>query len=209
MKPTRRPPAHRGAHRSVTPARRAGASRTIIDLSRVTSPHAGGATHLVVTRNGTLHGICGCFVTTLADGVVIGNVPGDSSTTNFAQAFFPLESPVDVVVGDQISMRIETHDGLATRWQVEVTRAGRSIARADHSTLLAEELSKETLRKQSEDYRPTLKALGAIERDLLERFDGTHSAAELESWLVARAAPVLPSPREAAAFLKQTIERFG
>ena len=88
-------------------------------------------------------------------------------------------------------------------------RLEKSIARADHSTLLAEELSKETLSKQSEDYRPTLKALGAIERDLLDRFDGTHSAAELESWLVARAGPVLASPREAAAFLKQTIERFG
>jgi hypothetical protein len=162
-----------------------------------------------VTRDGTLHGICGCFVTTLADGVVIGNVPGDSSTTNFAQAFFPLESPVDVVVGDQLSMRIETHDGLASRWQVEVMRAGQSIARFDHSTLQTEALSMTALRRQAADYRPTLTALGAMERDLLDRFDGRHSASELESWLVARAAPVLPSPLEAAAFLKQTIERFG
>jgi len=185
------------------------ATLTTIDLHHVTSLHTGGETQVVVTRDGTFHGVCGCFVTTLADEVLMGNVPGDSGTTNFAQAFFPLESPVPVLGGDRIGIRIETHDGLAARWQVEVTRAGRSIARADHSTLLAEELSKETLSKQSEDYRPRLKALGAIERDLLERFDGTHSAAELESWLVARAGPVLPSPREAAAFLKQTIERFG
>ena len=184
-------------------------SLTTIDLSCVTSPHAGGATHSVVTRNGTLHGICGCFVTTLADGVVIGNVPGDSSTTNFAQAFFPLESPVDVVVGDQLSMRIETHDGLATRWQVEVMRAGQSIARFDHSTLQTEALSMTALRKQAADYRPTLTALGAMERDLLDRFDGNHTASELESWLTARSGPVLPSAREAVAFLKQTIERCG
>jgi precorrin-6B methylase 2 len=180
-----------------------------IDLHRVASFHAGGETQVVVTRDGTLHGLCGCFVTTLADGVLMGNVPGDSGTTNFAQAFFPLESPVPVRVGDRIAIRIETHDGIAARWQVEVTRADRSIARADHSTLLAEEFSKETLRKQAADYRPTLTALGAMERDLLDRFDGTHSAAQLESWLVARSAPVLPSPREAAAFLKQTIERCG
>lgn len=180
-----------------------------IDLHRVTSLHAGGETHVVVTRDGTLHGVCGCFVTTLADDVLMGNVPGDSGTTNFAQAFFPLEWPVPVLSGDRIAIRIETHDGLAARWQVEVTRARQSIARADHSTLLAEEFSTEMLSRQSDHYRPTLKPLGVIERDLLERFDGTHSAAELESWLVTRAASVLPSPREAAAFLKSAIERYG
>ena len=43
-----------------------------------------------------------------------------------------------------------------------------------------------SLRKQADDYRPTLTPLGALERDLLDRFDGTHSAAELESWLAIR-----------------------
>ena len=88
----------------------------------------------------------------------MGNVPGESGTTNFAHAYFPIESPVAV--------------------------------RAD-------------------DYRPTLTPIGALERDLLDRFDGTHSAAELESWLAIRSQSVLPSAREAAAFLKQTIERCG
>jgi protein arginine N-methyltransferase 1 len=185
------------------------ASLATIDLHRVTSLHAGGETDGVVTRDGTLHGVCGCFITTLADGVLMGNVPGESGTTNFAQAFFPLESPVPVLSGDRIVIRIETHDGLAARWQVEVTRAGQSIARADQSTLLAEEFTKEMLTKQASTYRPALTPLGALERDLLDRFDGTHSAAELESWLTARTEPVLPSRREAAAFLKQTIERYG
>jgi hypothetical protein len=65
------------------------------------------------------------------------------------------------------------------------------------------------LRKHADDYRPALTPLGALERDLLDRFDGTHSAAELESWLASRARSVLPSAGEAAAFLKQTIERCG
>ena len=80
------------------------------------------AAHVDVTRDGTLHGVCGCFVTTLADGVLMGNVPGESGTTNFAQAFFPIESPVAVRAGDHVAIRLETHDGLAARWQVEVTR---------------------------------------------------------------------------------------
>jgi type I protein arginine methyltransferase len=180
-----------------------------IDLMRVSEPHTGGAVSCEVTRDGTMHGICGCFVTTLADGIRMGNVPGDSGTTNFAHAYFPIESPVSVRAADRIAIRLDNHDGTAVRWQVDVTRDGRSVARFDHSTLHAKGLSIQSLRKQAGDYRPTLTPLGTIERDLLDRFDGTRSAAELESWLATRSSSVLPSAEEAAAFLKQTIERCG
>jgi hypothetical protein len=156
-----------------------------------------------------MHGVCGCFVTTLTDGIDIGNVPGDSGTTNFAQAFFPIESPVTVRTGDRVAIQLETHDGTAVRWQVEVRRGVESLARFDHSTLLSTSLSMQALRKQSDDYRPLLTPRGAVERDLLARFDGSHSAAELESWLTTRSSSVFPSAGGAAAFLKQTIERCG
>jgi protein arginine N-methyltransferase 1 len=185
------------------------ASLASIDLMRLTQLHVGGTSCSEVRREGTLHGMCGCFVTTLTDGVVMGNVPGESGTTNFAQTFFPIESPVAVRAGDRIATRLETHDNAAARWQVEVTRAGTVVARFEHSTLHARSLSVQALRKQADNYRPALTDVGAVERELLDRFDGTHSAAELESWLTSRAAAVLPSAREAAAFLKQTIERCG
>jgi len=180
-----------------------------IDLMRVSEPHTGGAVSCEVTRDGTMHGICGCFVTTLADGIRMGNVPGDSGTTNFAHAYFPIESPVNVRATDRVAIRLDNHDGIATRWQVDVTRNDRSVARFDHSTLHAETLSVENFRKHAADYHPALTALGTLERDLLDRFDGTHSAAQLESWLATRSSSVLPSAGEAAAFLKQTIERCG
>lgn len=185
------------------------AALAAIDLMRVTQLHSGGTASGEVTRAGVLHGICGCFVATLADGVQIGNVPGDSGATNFAQAYFPVESPVAVQAGDRVTIRLETHDATAARWQVDVTRAGQSLARFDHSTLHGAGLSVHKLRKQADDYRPALTPLGAVERDLLERFDGTHSAAQLESWLAVRSRSVLPSAHEAAVFLKQTIDRYG
>jgi type I protein arginine methyltransferase len=185
------------------------AALATLDLMRVTQLHTGGAASCEVMRDGLLHGICGCFVTTLSEGVQMGNVPGDAATTNFAQAYFPIESPVTVRAGDRVTIRLETHDATAARWQVDVTRNGHSIARFDHSTLHAAGLSMHKLRKHADDYRPALTPLGAIERELLERFDGTHSTAELESWLATRAGSVLPSAQEASAFLKQTIGRCG
>jgi hypothetical protein len=203
--------AHRPTAARFEPSHLLSAPQTLgtIDLMHTTSCHAGGATTFEIVRDGTLHGVCGCFVTTLADDISMGNVPGDSGTTNFAQAFFPVASPVAVIAGDHVAIHLETHDSLAARWQVEVTRLGQSIARFDHSTLQAEALSMQALRKQSSDYRPSLTALGAVEHDLLDRFDGTHSAGELASWLTDRWASVLPSSREAAVFLKAAIERYG
>ena len=185
------------------------ATLATVDLIRVATPHSGGASSCEIRRDGTMHGLCGCFITTLADDIVMGNVPGESGTSNFAHAYFPIEAPVAVRAADRIDIRLDTHDGTAARWQVDVTRSGRSIARFDHATLRAKGWSKQSLRKQADDYRPTLTPLGKMERELLDRFDGTRSAAELESWLAFRSKSVLPSAREAAAFLKQTIERCG
>lgn len=181
-----------------------------IDLASVHGVHAGGAASVRATRAGTLHGICGSFITTLAEGTVMGNVPGDAGTTNFAQAFFPVDAPVHVGDGDALSMRIDTHDGAATRWRVEVTPAGDGPSvQFDHSTLRSEVFPAGGLHKQARDYRPALTPWGAMEHALLGRFDGTCPAADLEDWLNERFGQTLPSRREAAAFLKAMIERCG
>jgi len=186
------------------------AELTVVDLERATDPHAGGVVRAVALRDGTMHGVCGCFATTLADGVTMSNVPGDGGTTNFAQAFFPLDAPVPVVRGDTISMGIEGYDGQVMRWRVDIARPGQPPhARFEHSSFAATLLSMKTLRKHADDYRPALTRWGAMERALLERFDGTSPAADLRSWLREHFGDQLPSQREAESFLKSTIERCG
>jgi predicted RNA methylase len=181
-----------------------------IVLATVSDLHVGGTATIAATRGGTMHGVCGCFITTLADGIEIGNVPGSSETTNFAQAFFPIATPQRIDEGDRVSIHIDTFDGAQTRWQVTIApRSGAGITRFDHSTFHAAALSGEDLRKRAADYRPHLTSRGMMERDLLGRFDGTASSAELERWLLDRFGDRLPSAREAAAFLKSTIDRCG
>lgn len=108
----------------------------VIDFRHATSLYFCGSTTTTITRDGLAHGLCGCFVTTLADDICMGNVPGDSGRTNFAQAFFPLEQPVMVAAGDVVSIRIENYDGHVFRWRVAFSRAGLApYAQFDHSTL--------------------------------------------------------------------------
>ena len=108
----------------------------VIDFRHASSLYFCGSTTTTITRDGLTHGLCGCFVTTLADDICMGNVPGDSGRTNFAQAFFPLEQPVTVAAGDVVSIRIENYDGHVFRWRVAFARAGLApYAQFDHSTL--------------------------------------------------------------------------
>jgi hypothetical protein len=181
-----------------------------LDLADVTAPYASGRLTAHASRDGTLHGVCGCFVTTLVDGVTMSNAPGDSATTNFAQAFFPLSEPAGVSRGDRISIEIATRDGHVVRWRVEVERPGdQPLTRFDHSTFGGLLLSQEALRRLADTYRPVLTRRGAMERALLDRFDGSASSSELRRWLLERYRELLPSEEEAAALLKSTIERCG
>ena len=181
-----------------------------IDLTTAHELHHGGETQVTTTRTGTLHGVCGCFLTTLADDVAIGNVPGDERTTNFAQAFFPIDTPHAIGRGDAIAIQIDAYDGAQHRWQVTIApRDPDARVRFDHSTFLAAPVRPEDLQKRASDYRPRLTARGAMEHELLGKFDGATSAADLERWLLTRFGDQLPSAREAAAFLKATIDRVG
>jgi protein arginine N-methyltransferase 1 len=181
-----------------------------LDLEHLSHLYAGGAIEVAAERDGTMHGVCGSFVTTLADGVVMGNGPGDSGTTNFAQAFFPLGSPVGISKGDLIAIAVDHHDGHVVRWRISIRRPGDPArAQFDHSSFAAARLSTGTLRKQAPDYRPTLTRRGSMERALLDRFDGTSAVEELQAWLCDRFGELLPSNREAVTFLRSTIERCG
>jgi predicted RNA methylase len=180
-----------------------------IDLATAESLSVMGAARMGVSRAATLHGLCGCFMTTLAEGVVMGNVPGDSQTTNFAHAFFPIEAPHALGGADEVTIRMETYDSSELRWRIGITSADQ-IRRVhfDHATFLSRPIRADR-NKGTSAYRPVLTVRGTMEQALLAKFDGGSSTEELERWLFERFAEQLPSPSEAAAFLKATIERCG
>jgi protein arginine N-methyltransferase 1 len=54
-----------------------------IDLYRAQSAFVSGRLTCVARRPGRIHGVCGSFVATLAEGITIGNRPEDISTTRY------------------------------------------------------------------------------------------------------------------------------
>jgi len=162
-----------------------------------------------VERAGALHGVCGGIVTTLADRVELSNLPGDPGTSNFAHAFLPIESPVAVAAGDRVDIQLDLYDGDELRWHVAITAVGsQATRRFTHSTFLSRTLSPDVLRKRDPGYRPVLGSRSRLERDLLNRIDGTRTVAELEAWLGSEASAEVTA-RSLSALLTATIARCG
>jgi protein arginine N-methyltransferase 1 len=178
-----------------------------VDFARATSLHLAGRVRVAAVRAGTLHGVCGGIVTTLADRIEISNLPGDQGTSNFAHAFLPIEAPVAVSAGDDIEIQIDSYDGDELRWIVTVTAAASGATRRfTHATFLSRTLSRESLRKRDPQYRPALGVRSRMERDLLNQIDGTRTVGEIEQWLLAHGEEAL-TPRRLAELLAATIER--
>jgi protein arginine N-methyltransferase 1 len=181
----------------------------VVDFGAATGLHLHGRAGLTVARGGTMHGVCGGLMTTLADGVHLGNLPGDQGTSNFAHAFLPLESPVTVAAGDRVDIQIDTYDGDELRWIVTITAAASGATRHfTHATFLSRTLSREALQARDPQYRPSLNTRSRIERDLLNQIDGARTVGELEEWLLAHGGRDT-TPRALAALLAATIERCG
>ena len=85
------------------------------DLLLATSSDARGDAVFTAARDGMLHGFGAWFTATLAPGIALSNEHGGA--THWQQAFFPIESPVPIRSGDEISLALETHDGRAWRWR--------------------------------------------------------------------------------------------
>jgi SAM-dependent methyltransferase len=121
-----------------------------VDVAGVTAAALSGEVCLTVRRTGTMHGLCGWFTSALSDEVALTNRPG-ATTTNYAQAFFPVERPIPLSPGDRVTARVTSYDNLDWRWQIVVERPHQGsverIARFDHSTFLGFPLSAASIRE--------------------------------------------------------------
>lgn len=85
------------------------------DLSTIETADAGGSVTFTTSRDGVLHGFGGWFRATLAEGVELSNAA--VGATHWQQSFLPLETPVSVARGDEITLALQTHDGHSWRWR--------------------------------------------------------------------------------------------
>ena len=150
----------------------------VVDYRSVEKPRLDGQVSMAIERAGTLHGLYAWFDGETADGVGFSNAP-DLKELVYGRAFFPLERPVEVAVGDLISVRfsaIRVGGEFIFRWNTDVsTPGGGAKARFRQSSFNARPVKPSDLRKSAADFAPRLGAQGQIDRVILEAMSSSRT----------------------------------
>lgn len=164
------------------------------------------AVRLQVSEAGRLDGLCGWFAAQLAPGIMITNAPGAGGRINRRVTLLPLDPPVDVVAGDEVSIRLMIRpDEDQIAWQVEVTRSAVFVRRYRNSSFQGLLVPDETRQGADPGRRPRLTSLGEAQRTVLSLCDGTASLADIERTVLERHGAVLRDAVQAAVFVQDVI----
>ncbi len=148
-----------------------------LDYSTITKSGARATMSWSVAKAGTAHGLYLWFDAELADGVCFSNAPGMPELI-YGRAFFPWTLPVDLVVGDKVSVNLEASlvgADYVWRWDSSVIEEGdpeRIKASYNQSTFYGVARSLKNLKRQSNEYLPNLNENGQVTQYILSMMDG-------------------------------------
>jgi len=179
----------------------------LIDLAQVVDEPMSFTASLTAARDGILDGIGGWFVADLGAGVTMTNAPGDPDRIDRRNVVFPIDPPVDVQSGDDItvSMRIRPSD-LLVRWVVAVRNG---TYRSSHSTLMGMLLTREEMRRTNPHFVPSLTARGEARKTVLALCDGAHTLDCIEREVFGRHRNLFRDYNEAQVFVAEVVTRYS
>lgn len=136
----------------------------------------------VMDRPGTAHGLAMWFDGDLGNGRGFSNAP-DEQPLVYAQAFFPLQSPVELVVGDRIALTVRANlvgGDYIWSWDTLVTSAaGKVKANLRQSTFYGSPLSPALLKFHQPNYVPTPSSASEVEMVCLGLIDGKRTLGDI------------------------------
>jgi Ribosomal protein L11 methyltransferase (PrmA)/Arginine methyltransferase oligomerization subdomain len=162
-----------------------------LDYRVIEQPNASGELDWTVDRAGTAHGLLVWFDAELAEGIDFSNAP-DQPALVYGRLFFPLQSPIDLMVGDRVNVRISANlvgDDYVWRWGTKVFSAAapeRARVNFQQSTFFGEALALDRLRQREAGHIPRLDEAGDIDRFIIAQIDGQTSLGTLADRLLAR-----------------------
>jgi SAM-dependent methyltransferase len=184
---------------------------TVFDLDQVCSASIALETELQIARAGLLHGLGGWFAAQLSTSAVLTNSPLVEQSLDRATAFFPLEQPVPVTVGDRVAVAMRLmpeEDGVD--WQVRVIGAnGESRAVFAQSSARGELASREERALLASGYTPRLGRHAEARRLVLNLCDGVATVEQIEREVAGRHPEIFRSPGAARRFVADTLREYA
>jgi protein arginine N-methyltransferase 1 len=171
---------------------------------------ARGASRFVVTRAGTMHGVGAWFVAQLSPSVRMTNRPGAPDRIQRRNAFLPLEQPVAVIAGDEVTIALTIRPiDFVVSWSVTVRRDEVVLADFRQSTLRGMLIAREDLVSYRQGSRPVLNRWAAARASTLELCDGQRELGEIERLVYERHPALFTSALQAQVFVAEVVSRYA
>jgi protein arginine N-methyltransferase 1 len=183
----------------------------VLDYRTIEHPNVSGRFETSALRDGTAHGVCVWFDTTLAEGVGFSNAPGQP-TLIYGRVFFPLPQPVPIRLGDPVSIAFDA--ALVTgdyvyRWRTRIGAEGAPRAVFDQSTLNGVPLSRSLLERSSSRFAPQLSDEGETVSIALGLMDGALSIEDIARVVRERLGDPAGTPAEVLALVTRLSQKYG
>ena len=173
-----------------------------LDFYTATSASCDARVTFRCKKDGLMHGWLGWFDMRLGNSWL--STSPSAERTHWSQVFFPLEYPIDVKSGEQVSLKLSRPEGGEWSW-----RTKSEEVEYRQSTFLSCPRSLDEMKKHSIRQSPTLDAVGSSARFVLSQFDGAASVEEIALRLLEQSGSNFESEQEAIRFVKQMVEKFA
>lgn len=161
----------------------------VVNYMTVETANLDGELAWTIERAGTMHGYYVWFDGELADGVGYSNAP-ELPELVYGRAFFPLEQPVDVIMGDRIEARLATRlvkGEHIYRWDTRISDAdGNAKASFKQSSLRSTPLNLKDLQRTTPGHVATLNVDGQIAQTVIAGMAQSWSLGQIADTLAAQ-----------------------
>ncbi|MDP6609259.1 MAG: 50S ribosomal protein L11 methyltransferase [Vicinamibacterales bacterium] len=187
----------------------------------VDDPNLHARVSWTVTRAGTGHGIAAGFDRTLVGGIKLSDAPDAPEAERprvYGTAFFPWLAPVELAVGDRVTVDLEAKligGDYVWSWKTRVVGGegdgedGAEKVSFAQSTFLGAPLSPATLRKQAASHTPTLTEDGRIARLVLDAMSRGVALGEIAGLVSAEFPARFPHPEDALGHVAKLSRQFS
>jgi hypothetical protein len=138
------------------------------------------------------------------------NRPGAPDRFQRRNAFLPLEQPVAVIAGDEVTIALTIRPiDFVVSWSVTVRRDEVVLADFRQSTLRGMLIAREDLVSYRQGSRPVLNRWAAARASTLELCDGQRELGEIERLVYERHPALFTSALQAQVFVAEVVSRYA
>jgi type I protein arginine methyltransferase len=186
---------------------------TTLDYTIANESNVKTTLNWIVDRSGTVHGIGMWFDTVLAEGVGFSNAP-DKPECIYGNAFLPLSAPVDLALGDRVSITLHANlvgDDYIWSWQTQILTGDEPHhikASFQQSTFFGVPRSLQTLPKRLDTYIPHLSESAKIDNLILNLMAETKPLGDIAHRLAQQFPQRFLSWQKALTYVSEMSQRY-